>query len=275
MQCFNPDSSNSIYCQCRNGEIISSDDLGKSWRYILTKDYLFKSIDVSANFIDDCGIRLWQIGDDLSFTDFIANYKNEIKVLQIEGNELISFDTLDINKSNEKILFLSNNGNAIVRISGAYLKNTYKESNFQIIKQFPDKIKPCEIYDAKVQFNPTSHGFKEDTLVILYNNALDTLTYELTGFGNDTQISVKSSNTNKILLFPNPAENFLIIRGLKEETKCNIKIYSMLGILEKQYNFQSNSLDYILSLEDISAGLKIVKIRHDDIFEIKKIMISK
>lgn len=78
-----------------------------------------------------------------------------------------------------------------------------------------------------------------------------------------------SSNTyTNVVLYPNPAKDFITISGVKES--CNVLIYNTLGLLvmDKKINETTK-----IPLE-LSSGVYIVKIQSDKITETRKIIVK-
>lgn len=237
-----------IYCLLDNGQIVYSDDYLETWNVILNKDSKNGKIAVSTEFVDSCGIRLWQLNNNLYFSE-IENFDPQAtKHLTVAGANTLSFDSIKINeKSESKIIFSNNLGNGLVEIID-YSFSSQSSGSFEIEKFFPKFINPCQIYDAKIYFKPKSAGWHYDTLTISSNSFNKEVKYFFSGFAYDpTSITEKLNDSIKII--PNPAFNFITISNLPEDIST-IEIFDMMGT-------DLSSSKIILSSKIESSNIKV------------------
>ena len=69
-------------------------------------------------------------------------------------------------------------------------------------------------------------------------------------------LNSETFNTNKISLYPNPAQNFVVLNN-KPDSIENIDIYSITGHLVKSVDLKSNN-DKI-DIQDLAPGLYFLK----------------
>ena len=80
--------------------------------------------------------------------------------------------------------------------------------------------------------------------------------------------------SDKLLLYPNPAQDFLFVNIPKDKNIYKLEIYNSQGILTKSFNNIENG--NILNIENLSNGFYIIKILYNDnTFETDKLIINK
>jgi hypothetical protein len=84
---------------------------------------------------------------------------------------------------------------------------------------------------------------------------------EITGFAND-----------KARIYPNPAEDYVIIELPLDVFLCRVNILSCAGILVKAVEFTDRS--YRLNLGDISSGMYILRIEYNQRVETFKLIVE-
>jgi hypothetical protein len=82
-------------------------------------------------------------------------------------------------------------------------------------------------------------------------------------------VNNKIYQNNSVNIFPNPTEGFVKISGLDINQIKEIKVYSILGTLEKVFNKQSE-----LDVSDLSKGLHLVVIENDGPKIVNRIIIK-
>ena len=275
---FLPDSESSIFAQCRNGEIISSNDLGKTWQPVLTYEYNFGNIATSAGFADNCGIRLWQFGYDLAFTDFDKQPLTPKPLIEIAGKNKIDFDSLEINKSKPIVIFIQNSGNIRVNLNESKIEDiTSKTGEFVLTKNFKNNIGTCELIDAEITFAPKTTGLKTGNLLIINDSKNDTLKFELSGYAYDPAGVEEYENYYSFKIYPNPTTDKLIVKPNIDLINYKIEIYNSNGNLvivgTKNQNNENNTLEFALT--DLTSGVYLIKMQSGkNIFTRKFILIK-
>ena len=251
-----------IYCLLETGEIIYTRDYFETYNFILNKDTKFGKLYLGTDFVDSCGIRLWQMGYHLYFSDIENANPTELKILAVAGSDKIIFDTLEVNQASQsQILFSTNLGKSAVEIKENNFSDNSKGS-FKLEKRFPKYINPCQLYDAKVIFEPKTPGWHYDTLTITSNSDNLDIQYFLSGFAFDPT-SIKVDKESKIIISPNPAENFINITSDVLNSIKELNIYDMLGVMQnavKLESLNSTPSKYRIDVSNLSRGIYILKI---------------
>lgn len=249
IQCFQPENTNSVICQCADGSILKTNDFGSSWQFILTKDYEFTPYTSASLFIDSCGIRLWNISMNITFTDFPADFKDRNYNIDAAGQYNFVYDTINNNQEKQEILFLQNNGNSLLTIKNI----EYNTKNISFVKNIKDQILPCELIDFKINYHPKNIGLNIDTLKIYFNEIEKNVNYYFKAYYYDPS-SVKDNYKKDFYIYPNPVNDILNIETRKLITK--LEIYDILGNKELEYfNYNGNNLISI-DISKLSQGLK-------------------
>lgn len=80
-------------------------------------------------------------------------------------------------------------------------------------------------------------------------------------------VQENSSNSSKLVLYPNPSSDFIVIKSSKSGEKFNIKIYSVSGQLIKSGNYISGEA---IDVSTLTSGIYIVKANNSTFKLIKK-----
>jgi len=266
IQCFQPDNTNSVICQCADGAIIKTNDYGSSWQFILTKDYEFTPYTSSSLFIDSCGIRLWNISMNITFTDFPADFINQNYKIDAAGQYNFFYDTIRNNQEKQEVLFLQNNGNSLVTIKNI----EYNTKNISFVKNIKNLILPCELIDFKINYHPKKIGLNTDTLKIYFKEIEKSVNYYFSAYNIDIS-SIKYYYKTDLNIYPNPVNDILNIET--KELIIKIEIFDLLGNKELEYiNYNENNL-LSIDISGLSQGLKTIIINtKNNIYKDKFIM---
>jgi len=266
IQCFQPDNTNSVICQCADGAIIKTNDYGSSWQFILTKDYEFTPYTSSSLFIDSCGIRLWNISMNITFTDFPADFINQNYKIDAAGQYNFFYDTIRNNQEKQEVLFLQNNGNSLVTIKNI----EYNSNNISFVKNLKNQILPCELIDFKINYHPKKIGLNTDTLKIYFKEIEKSVNYYFSAYNIDIS-SIKYYYKTDLNIYPNPVNDILNIET--KELIIKIEIFDLLGNKELEYiNYNENNL-LSIDISGLSQGLKTIIINtKNNIYKDKFIM---
>ena len=143
-------------------------------------------------------------------------------------------------------------------ISSAVLKwkLASSETTHEIDMTFSDDKYSCEILPQ--------HKFESVYFMITAtDNKGDETLYTDGRYYINQSTGIEKLNTEKISIFPNPADNYLYIKSNTENSLFDIAIYNALGnnvILLKNINISSK---YKIELNNIQSGLYFVNIKNE------------
>ena len=81
-------------------------------------------------------------------------------------------------------------------------------------------------------------------------------------------LSTNTFDTSKVVLYPNPAKNYISIYGISSDAK--IEVYSILGKKVFEQNLNGETTLQI----DLASGIYLAKIKVDSIVVTKKLIIE-
>lgn len=87
--------------------------------------------------------------------------------------------------------------------------------------------------------------------------------------GQPYTLGNESFETSKVVVYPNPTTDYIVIAGIEAEAKA--EIYSITGQKIKEVSFTN---EITLSLKDVTAGVYLVKISNENSSVIKKIIVK-
>ncbi|MFA7626283.1 MAG: S8 family serine peptidase [Candidatus Kapaibacterium sp.] len=237
---FVPEFSNTLYLLDKSGKIHYTSDFGQTWEAEPSYMYKFLNYQSSAFSRDSAYARLWLAGSDINYFDFNVIPANIIRDLQIAGENNIDFDSLEIQKSREEILFLRNSGNV-----KSYLKSQLfsKGTVFQFTNEFNNVIVPGELASADISFTPPEEGVYHDTLTIIDDNE-SILKFYLTGIGYDPTTVNESDSSSEGFVRYNRI-NKLIEIHLDTDIEGSLSIYDLSGkkvFFDKEFNHKNYSI---------------------------------
>ncbi|WP_338378229.1 endonuclease [uncultured Flavobacterium sp.] len=87
--------------------------------------------------------------------------------------------------------------------------------------------------------------------------------------GQPYVLSNENFEVSKVVVYPNPTTDYVVIAGIEAEAKA--EIYSITGQLIKEVSFTN---EIILSLSDVTSGIYFVKISNDNSSITRKIIIK-
>ncbi len=196
---FKPDGSNQLLLVCQNGEILFTEDLGKSFgTYKNGRFYQNKLAALSSS--ESVG-RLWCVDNYITSTDFRYKPANAVRSLSFE-DESIAYGDLDTGKTKNRSVRLTSTGNYIVEIESVELTVTEGSADeFELISEIPTDISVDETVSFKIKFAPKSVGSKTAKLTITSNATTPVMEIMLTGNATEVFISSKQINVDNMFEF--------------------------------------------------------------------------
>ena len=88
-------------------------------------------------------------------------------------------------------------------------------------------------------------------------------------FGQNYTLNNENYESTSVLVYPNPASEYIVIKGLDSEAKA--EIYSITGQLIKEVTFTN---EITLSLSDVTTGVYLVKISNENSSITRKIVVK-
>lgn len=88
-------------------------------------------------------------------------------------------------------------------------------------------------------------------------------------FGQNYTLNNENYESTSVLVYPNPASEYIVIKGLDSEAKA--EIYSITGQLIKEVTFTN---EITLSLSDVTNGVYLVKISNENSSITRKIVVK-
>jgi len=258
---FVPDSSNTVYILTGNSKIYLSSDMGSSWKPELSYRYKFGDIYSAAVYSGSGKVRLWMAGYDINYLDFDLIPANIIRDVRIAGKSEIDFDTVDINKFSEDIIFIENKGNVRSKIIS---QNFTSGKYFELSKELPGSIAPSELLSADVKFSSKSIGRHYDTLLVTTDASDEPLKFIFEGFCIDPATVSDSENESANFRLVNLVGDLYRLDIYSELSgQVELNILDINGSIVKncgKYEHSGSSSSIIFSGKELSSGMYFLKI---------------
>lgn len=215
-----PENCGYAIAQCMNGEVYITKDLGKSWQPRLSWEY--QPVMTGFGINDNDRIRLWQLGLDLCYLDFL---KGSIKY---GGDLMANVDTLDfgtfaVDSSVIREIELINIGPGPINIYSMSFDN---HVIFQSLSQINTDLLPNEKFTLKVSALSGTKGKIISNLKIKY----DISELNIPIKANIIGAGEVEESSNDIQIYPNPASDYVIIRNTNQSLEpISIKIMDISG----------------------------------------------
>lgn len=212
----------------------------------------------------------FEIPDDGLNIDVKKNILVGFKIKSNPNKLTVGLDGCDPSNSYRgDILSMDLNLNTFTTValgSGGILKGNWNISaNFEEITKTDEEVKEYNIYRNGVKFETTaSTTFKDETVEENKEYEYYVTTLWNTGCeskeSNKVKVHTRIDGVNDIdegdiVVFPNPANNRVSIRG----EYSSLKIYNNIGILVLEQNQKSNSIN----IEHLQGGLYIVELSNE------------
>ncbi len=264
-------NSEILYCLLGDGQILYSDNYFKTYHHILNKDSKSGSLQNGTFYSDSCGIRVWQINQNIYFSDIENVSSNINRRLSTIGAASLTFDSLEIGKTSaNQTIFCNNISEGVITIQSQSFSD-YSDKSFVLEKAFPKFINPCQLYDAKILFQPDKKGWHYDTLTIFSNSKYGEIKYYLSGFAYDPS-SIQQSDEDNYIIYPNPATDFINL-NLSKDDNFEIDLINNYGeVIKRIVNYTSR--DYI-DISQIPIGLYLIKIYNNKYYKPLKLIVNR
>lgn len=186
---FKPNGSNHLLIACENGEILFTEDLGKTFgTYLSGRFYQNDIADLTSN--ESIG-RLWSVGEYITSTDFRYKPADAVRSLEFK-DDVIDYGDLDTGKTKKRSIRLTATGNYKVDIEKVEFSVTEgSDDEFELISAVPQVIEENETVSFLVEFSPKTVGTKSAKLTVTSNAEVPVMEVVLQGNGTEVFISEK------------------------------------------------------------------------------------
>ncbi|MES2767449.1 MAG: S8 family serine peptidase [Bacteroidota bacterium] len=203
---YNPGDSRQTAVLCSDGSVIGTEDLGNTWKFILTRQSGTTS--AGAGVANGQSVRLWNFGamiGYLNYTKLNGSVKREITLAQS-----LAFDSVLVGANKTKLMKITNSGDVDITISGIDISGGNSlagEFAAPGKPTLPKTLAPGASVSFQVIFNAGDIGIRTATMVVTSNAEPAISNVELTGIGKKVGTSVKELEAAGFRLeqnFPNP-----------------------------------------------------------------------
>jgi len=245
-------------------ETFESDDNGSSWKPVLTKR--LDGIDLAIGLNDGSNVRLWSAGmSGIGFLDVILSPVSERKEISSVSSNPFNYGSIKIGSSKIGKIEFKNSGNVDLQLESVSIifPEGADTTEFKIMSQPQEDLKPSEIATMNVVFRPKSLGEKGATLKIKNNAEPKELIINLQGVGTDASGVIDFKTSELIKISPNPTfDNLNVHLDMITDEISSFTIYSIVG--NELFSHQVDNLIFNISLNNLPAGSYMI------IFEGKK-----
>ncbi len=227
-----PENSAYAIAQCMNGEVYVTKDLGKSWQPQLSWEY--QRVHTGFGIIDNERIRMWQLGNDLCYLDFLQGAS------KYEGGLTANIDTLDfgtfkVDSTVIRELEIVNQGQNPINIYSLYYNNP---EIFQSVNQINTDLLPNNKSILKVSAQFGENGKFVSNLKIKYDISELNIPIKANIIGGEAV----DDPTDEIKVYPNPASDYVVVQRENLSLELlSIKIIDISGkIVFEKSSINSN-----------------------------------
>jgi hypothetical protein len=215
-----PEGSGYAIAQCMNGEVYVTKDLGNSWQPQLSWEY--QGVMTGFGINDNDRFRIWQLGMDLCYLDFLkgaSEYEGDLSA----NVDTLDFGTFKVDSTVIREIELINTGPNIINIYSMYYNNP---EIFQSINQINTVLLPSEKTILKVAAQFGEKGKYISNLKINY----DISELNIPIKANIISGGAVDDPTNEIKIYPNPASDYVIVQKENQSLEpLSIKIIDISG----------------------------------------------
>ena len=160
--------------------------------------------------------------------------------------------------------------NTVTVISDANSIGTNIYLNGEFIKTIENSTEEIIVPLGLQQFSFTKQGYIN---YFQSTTETETINIEMEGF-IPTNIEITDNDLSNIILYPNPANENVIVKLSEIAKNITIDIYDFNGKLIKS-EYANNQHDIELNVSDFQTGVYYITIKSDEFVETKKLMIMK
>ncbi len=244
-----------IYMLCSAGQIYDTKDNGATWNPVLSK-YHGNSVIGAAVDVPISKMRMWDIGNSISYLDFTYLPKNPIRKIELISATTIKFDTTIFGRFELGAATIENKGNVPARLTQEIVPDAGVSSDeFKFYGTLRDVVEPENTVSIRVKFKPEKEGQRTAVLNISSDAEPHSIKINLIGYGKKP---ASVENTDElpadIILSPNPAHSLITVSAHQFIfTKCYI--VDMQGQRLKTF---PDAQSQILDISDIMQGTYII-----------------
>ncbi len=178
----------------------------------------------------------------------------------------IVFDTTAVGQTAEHTILISNDGAAVLNISGISTSNPIFSPDFSSMT-----IEAGENQELRITFAPEETLWYEGAITLLCNDPQNpSVTIEVSGFGKSHVGIDQESNADRITIYPNPAKGKVYLETTTEIEKVKlIKIDGQTVLEQTVLNKKTE-----LNTDHINPGIYLVKIYSSNIIITRKLVIK-
>lgn len=265
---YSPENSNEFIIVSPDNKILSTNDFGKSWKYIKNYDKksdgsILPAYSAAAGTFGN-KVRVFNLFNDIEYLEYDLKPKSPVYSFELESDDYINLDTILIKNSKSSYIMLKNTGNALLTVDEIYFTNDYNGAyTFR-----DDKIDFLSAGKSKsmfFDFTPKFEGEYPTEIVINFKETNEDIIINIDAFAMiETSVKEISKNIN---IYPNPVNNSIFIENNSNEIIYNIQIIDLNGIIK-----YSSEYNEVIDLEKLTTGTYILKLETSNNIIMKKII---
>ncbi len=186
--------------------------------------------------------------------------KGENYAILTLNNSTIDFGSVNLGYSKDTLLIdiIKNTGNISLEITQAYISgNNASEFELQGLR-LPLTLKPNELSDLRIRFQPISEGSKSAQVNFVSNSQINP---SINLIGNIIN-SFEGNVVNTFSIKPNPAENSIIISNIYNLNSIDeIFIYNNLGKIVNKNTIEITNSELRINISNLATGVYFLKVR--------------
>jgi photosystem II stability/assembly factor-like uncharacterized protein len=227
---FVPPSSNQLSIVCNDGQVLSTDDYGNTWKPILSKKV--GSVAVGAGVGSSQTARLWNADSKIFYLEYEYMPSNPKKALSLETSASINFGFVNIGDTSTSFIEIRNVGNIKSVIDSVVIRpDTASTGVFDSDFTSTKILKVDELFRLKISYLPSDAKLNSADILV-YNNAISNpIKVRLRGNGKKVVgVNDRQEQPINLLISPNPCYDFLNIsfdNNIDED--CILTIFNLNG----------------------------------------------
>jgi hypothetical protein len=259
-----PENSGYAVAQCMNGEVYITKDLGKSWQPRLSWEY--QGVMTGFGINDNDRIRMWQLGMDLCYLDFLKGGTGYSEFLYANVDTL-DFGTFKVDSAVTREVELTNMGTEPINIYSLEFKNP---EIFKAVNQINSDLMPSE----KVTLKVTAQSDKKLKIISNLNLKYDISELNIPIKANITGGEAVDESNSEVQIYPNPASDYIVVKKeIQSLEPLSIKIIDLSGKIVFEKSGISSNFTTIETTK-FENGVYIIEIKIGQRKLHKKIIIN-